>query len=47
MNRFLNENWRTVAGELRPALEDTIGDILQGVANKVFSAYPINKLLPD
>lgn len=47
MNRFLNENWRIVAAELRPALEEAIGNELQGIANKLFDAYPIKNLLPD
>lgn len=45
MNHFINENWRMVTAELRPNLERTISEILAGVTNKFFEAYPINKLL--
>lgn len=45
MNHFINENWRIVTAELRPALEKTISDILLDVADKFFDAYPIKKLL--
>lgn len=45
MNHFINENWRLVAAELRPALEKTISTILTEVTEKFFDAYPIDKLL--
>lgn len=47
MNKFLNEHWRLIAGEMRPALEDAIGDLLFQVADKLFSKYPIRVLLPE
>lgn len=45
MNQFINENWRLVAAELRPALEQTISSILMEVTDKFFEAYPIEKLI--
>lgn len=47
MNNFLNENWRAVAAEIRPALEDTIGSIVQGITGRLFEAYTFEQLLPE
>lgn len=47
MNKFLNEHWRLIAGEMRPALEDAIGDLLLKVAENLFNQYPIRVLLPE
>lgn len=47
MNRFLNENWRSVAAEIRPALEDTISNILRGIAEKMFNSFTLKQLLPE
>lgn len=46
MNQFLNDNWRSVAAEIRPALEDVIGNILENTADKLFKKYSIDQLLP-
>lgn len=45
MNQFINENWRLVTAELRPALEKTISSILMEVTDKFFDAYPTEKLI--
>lgn len=47
MNTFLNENWKSVTAEIRPSIEESISDMLKEIANRLFEAYPINKLLPD
>lgn len=46
MNLFLNENWRTVIGEIKPKLEETIGDLIKNFTNSIFSAFPEDVLLP-
>lgn len=47
MNHFLNENWRSVAAEMRPALEDSIGRILHGMTDRFFEAYTMDQLFPE
>ena len=46
MNLFLNDNWRTVAAEIKPALEDSMSRIFLNFSNKIYSKYPIDSLLP-
>jgi hypothetical protein len=40
MNKFLNENSKTVFKELKPAIEETFGKVLNQVANKIFLNVP-------
>lgn len=47
MNQFLNENWQTVATEMRPALEDAIASILHGMTDRFFDAYTMDQLFPE
>lgn len=47
MNQFLNENWQSVAAEMRPALEDAIASILHGMADRFFEAYTMDQLFPE
>lgn len=47
MNEFLNENWQSVAAEMRPALEDAIASILHGMADRFFEAYTMDQLFPE
>ncbi|XP_015109262.1 protein takeout [Diachasma alloeum] len=46
MNLFLNDNWRAVAAEIKPALEDTVGRMFKNFSNKIYSKYPLDQLLP-
>lgn len=46
MNLFLNDNWKTVAAEIKPALEDTMSTMFKTFSNKIYSKYPIDALLP-
>lgn len=46
MNLFLNDNWRNVANEIKPVLEDTIADIFKKFSNKIYHKYPLSVLLP-
>ncbi|KAK3912598.1 Protein takeout [Frankliniella fusca] len=47
MNKFLNENWRSVAREVQPILEDTIAELFKTFANKIYHMYPLDVLLPE
>lgn len=47
MNRFLNENWREITAELRPALASSIEHILREIARRLYEIYPIQQILPD
>ncbi|XP_063991768.1 protein takeout-like [Diachasmimorpha longicaudata] len=46
MNLFLNDNWRAVAAEIKPALEETVGNMFKKFSNKIYSKYPLDQLLP-
>lgn len=46
MNLFLNDNWRSVASEIKPVLEDTIAAIFKKFSNKIYHKYPLDVLLP-
>ncbi|XP_014289100.1 protein takeout [Halyomorpha halys] len=46
MNEFLNDNWKNVAQEMKPVLEKTIGDLFKKFANRIYSTYPMDVLLP-
>lgn len=46
MNLFLNDNWRNVANEIKPVLEDTIADVFKKFSNKIYHKYPLSVLLP-
>lgn len=47
MNMFLNDNWKQIANELQPVLEDNIAIMFKRFANKIFHKYPISTLLPE
>lgn len=46
MNQFLNDNWKTVAAEIKPALEDSVQKLFMNFANKLYTKYPIDTILP-
>ncbi|KAK9500950.1 hypothetical protein O3M35_002107 [Rhynocoris fuscipes] len=46
LNVFLNENWKEILNELKPAISQAFGAAIKNFANKVFSKVPLNKLLP-
>ncbi|XP_050540297.1 uncharacterized protein LOC126904935 [Daktulosphaira vitifoliae] len=46
MNTFLNDNWRHVAQEFKPILEETIGDLFKKFANKLYHKFPKDDILP-
>lgn len=47
MNKFLNENWREVTAEIRPALAKAIEDILRAITSRLFDIYPLEQILPN
>lgn len=47
MNKFLNENWKEVTAEMRPALAKSIENILRGIVGRLFEVYPLKQILPD
>lgn len=46
MNQFLNENWKIIIEEFKPALELKIGNIFKKFSNKILINYPLDLLLP-
>lgn len=47
MNLFLNDNWKNVADEIKPVLEETIGELFRKFSNKIYHKFPLDLLLPD
>lgn len=47
MNKFLNDNWKEVTAEMRPALAKSIENILRGIVGRLFEIYPFKQILPD
>jgi len=46
MNLFLNDNWKIIAAEIKPALENTVSDMFKTFSNEIYSMFPMNTLLP-
>lgn len=46
MNLFLNDNWKVVAAEIKPALENTVSEIFKTFSNKIYSKFSLDTLLP-
>uniref|UniRef100_A0A0K8SNB3 Protein takeout n=3 Tax=Lygus hesperus TaxID=30085 RepID=A0A0K8SNB3_LYGHE len=44
MNAFLNENWRDIVDELKPAIEAALSSHFQPVVEKVFNVIPIDEI---
>lgn len=40
MNLFLNENWRDILNELKPAITFAVEEILKGIINRIFIRVP-------
>lgn len=47
MNTFLNNNWREITAEIRPALGESIERILYGIASQLNDMYGLDKLLGE
>lgn len=46
MNLFLNSNWKMLAAEIKPALENTVSELFKTFSNKIYSKFPLDTLLP-
>ncbi|KAH8420923.1 hypothetical protein KR222_009836, partial [Zaprionus bogoriensis] len=46
MNDFLNENWKSLADEVRPLMNKALVDILRASIDKLFDAFSYDELLP-
>lgn len=46
MNLFLNSNWKMIAAEIKPALENTVSELFKTFANEIYSKFPLDTLLP-
>lgn len=44
MNGFLNNNWREITAEIRPALAESIERILYGIANQLDKMYGLENI---
>lgn len=45
MNKFLNNNWREITAEIRPALAESIERILYGIAHQLNELYGLDNIL--
>ncbi|BES99100.1 JHBP [Nesidiocoris tenuis] len=46
MNTFLNENWREIFNELKPAISSAFAEACRQLSNRLFSRVPKNQLNP-
>lgn len=44
MNLFLNENWRDILGELKPAISSALEQIFELIINRIFAKVPYEDL---
>lgn len=44
MNLFLNENWRDILNELKPAIVLSVEEILKGIINRIFAKIPYDEV---
>lgn len=47
MNLFLNENWETIFTEMKPIIDDAVGEIVKNIINNVFAKIPYKDLFVD
>lgn len=46
MNTFINDNWRHVMKDMKPVLEQTIGEVVKGLFNAIYNKFPLEEILP-
>lgn len=46
INQFINDNWRAITNEIRPALANSIEHILREIAGRIYDKYSIDEILP-
>lgn len=44
MNRFLNENWQEILGEVKPAFEEALGATFKNIAQRLFTKVPYDEI---
>lgn len=44
MNVFLNQNWRDIFNELKPAITFAVEEILKGIINRIFIRIPYSDI---
>lgn len=44
MNQFLNQNWKEIYQELKPAITFAVEEILKGIINRIFLKIPYNEI---
>ncbi|RZF33318.1 hypothetical protein LSTR_LSTR007663 [Laodelphax striatellus] len=47
MNTFLNQNWDEILKELKPAIEEALGEAFREISNRVFHKVPFNQIVLD
>lgn len=47
MNLFLNENWQIILQELKPAVRETLAQIIGGIINNVFDKVSYSDIFLD
>lgn len=47
MNLFLNQNWEAILSELKPAIRQTLSQIISGIINSAFEKLPYNDIFLD
>lgn len=47
MNQFLNNNWREITAEIRPALAESIENILCGIATQLNEMYDLDNIINE
>lgn len=47
MNQFLNSNWREITAEIRPALAQSIENILCGIATRLNEMYDLDDIINE
>ncbi|KAG5861534.1 hypothetical protein JTB14_030293 [Gonioctena quinquepunctata] len=45
-NRLLNEEWKSVVNELKPAIAETVVKVASSIVNGIFDKIPYKFLLP-
>ncbi|XP_073974545.1 protein takeout-like [Rhodnius prolixus] len=46
LNTVLNENWKEILTDLKPAISKAFGAAFKDLANRVFSKVPLDKVMP-
>lgn len=44
MNQFLNQNWRDILNELKPAINFAIEELLKSIINRIFAKVPYSDI---